>query len=77
MYMLALLPLATCHWEALISLLCYSFAVMQVKMRIQGSMLHRQVILNNLYDEIDVDGSGSIDSSEFRDMLRALHLHYR
>ena len=36
----------------------------------------KMIILTQLYNEIDIDGNGTITKWEFRDMLRALSLHY-
>mmetsp|Transcript_36784 Transcript_36784/g.68420 ORF Transcript_36784/g.68420 Transcript_36784/m.68420 type:complete len:383 (+) Transcript_36784:2-1150(+) len=45
--------------------------------RVDGQTEKDQMrILTQLYDEIDIDGNGMITKWEFRDMLRALSLHY-
>jgi Ca2+-binding EF-hand superfamily protein len=49
----------------------------KIQRRINGLITDQKEVLNALFREIDVDGSGSINKYEFRNMLRALHLHYR
>jgi len=44
--------------------------------RVKGERMNQKDIIRRLFDEIDTDGSGTINKFEFRDMLAALRLHY-
>eukprot|EP00602_Paraphysomonas_sp_CaronLab_P002491 CAMPEP_0185036978 /NCGR_PEP_ID=MMETSP1103-20130426/30777_1 /TAXON_ID=36769 /ORGANISM="Paraphysomonas bandaiensis, Strain Caron Lab Isolate" /LENGTH=831 /DNA_ID=CAMNT_0027574759 /DNA_START=395 /DNA_END=2893 /DNA_ORIENTATION=- len=48
----------------------------KVLRRIRGAVGDQKQVLRCLFNEIDTDLSGSISKAEFRDMLRALQLHY-
>jgi hypothetical protein len=49
----------------------------KINVRLQGVVADQKEVLAALFDEIDTDGSGAINRFEFRNMLQALHLHYR
>jgi hypothetical protein len=49
----------------------------KINVRLQGVEADQKEVLAALFDEIDADGSGAINRTEFRNMLQALHLHYR
>jgi hypothetical protein len=49
----------------------------EVARQILLSLFILSQVLAALFDEIDTDGSGAINRPEFRNMLQALHLHYR
>jgi Ca2+-binding EF-hand superfamily protein len=48
----------------------------KVLLRVGGQEGERKEIVAQLFEEIDRDHSGEISSSELRDLLRALRLHY-
>jgi hypothetical protein len=48
----------------------------KILVRIGGHEGERKEIISQLFEEIDRDGSGKLSSSELRDLLRALRLHY-
>ena len=49
----------------------------KITKRIKGVAADQKLVIARLFNEIDIDSSGGIRKFELRDMLRALHLHYR